>query len=763
MTTVRLGLLFLRGAGRRGLSRILLMTFGTAIGVWCLLAALMFPDILRARQERAEARFPVSALNSHKAKGWYHSVEYRIGTTPVPIVFVAAESTTPVAPGVAQMPDPGEAVFSPALIEEIETRPQLKALFPYRLVGEIGEGGITGPNEFYAYVGSDRDELPRKGRPLRSFGANIDPEVDVAASDLKLIQLSLLGLVGIPLAVYFAVCARLSAATRDRRLAALRLIGMSARQTQRINAFEAVAAALVGSLLGLAIYAATHALLARRGLAGIVWFQEDSTPTLMTVLICLLVVPFLAAFLSTNGSRQAIRHALVVRRQSSTRTPKVWRLVPLTTGLGILSALAVIGASESPGVGLGDMGALFLMIGVCLTGIGLAFGFSVVPIKLGQLLASRSKHPAVLLGARRLEFEPSSSSRVVAGLVVVIFGLGFASGIQRDARASSTPLSSSQLYTISGEEIGDAQPMMFSELPGVDAALVRAELSATRSSSPGETKEAELAWASCADLEGYLRKSLPDCEDGNRYRILPSNGKALKPLASPGTRLEFDLDRGSQPPTSTLNVTVPSKVLRLSNSDIFELGLSQILLPPGSLPHDGIPLGGTIVLASRPGTEAAEEVMLGIASVAPKALVEFTNFNLDAALRAQVVQRLLNIAVVLGVIVGLAAFIVASLDRLLERRSNLVALSMAGVPARTLKLAQAIQVSLPLAAGILLAVPAGKLAEQVTVALGGASQDWPWAGTLISLGVGIVATGLVAVITTLAVSGRIEVSLIRRD
>ena len=40
-----LGMRFLRGAGRRGLVRLLLMVTGTAIGVACLLVALAFPSI----------------------------------------------------------------------------------------------------------------------------------------------------------------------------------------------------------------------------------------------------------------------------------------------------------------------------------------------------------------------------------------------------------------------------------------------------------------------------------------------------------------------------------------------------------------------------------------------------------------------------------------------------------------------------------------------------------------------------------------------
>jgi hypothetical protein len=60
-------------------------------------------------------------------------------------------------------------------------------------------------------------------------------------------------------------------------------------------------------------------------------------------------------------------------------------------------------------------------------------------------------------------------------------------------------------------------------------------------------------------------------------------------------------------------------------------------------------------------------------------------------------------------------------------------------------------------------VLAGKLAEQVTVVLGGYVRSWTWSQPAIALLAAIVGTALAASVTMLAISRRLDISLVRRD
>ncbi|MFB7778846.1 hypothetical protein [Streptomyces bauhiniae] len=56
-----------------------------------------------------------------------------------------------------------------------------------------------------------------------------------------------------------------------RRLAALRLLGLSAKGTQRVNAAETVVAALLGAVFGLGEYWLLNQVMSRAGLPGLRW------------------------------------------------------------------------------------------------------------------------------------------------------------------------------------------------------------------------------------------------------------------------------------------------------------------------------------------------------------------------------------------------------------------------------------------------------------------------------------------------------------
>lgn len=170
-----------------------------------------------------------------------------------------------------------------------------------------------------------------------------------------------------------------------------------------------------------------------------------------------------------------------------------------------------------------------------------------------------------------------------------------------------------------------------------------------------------------------------------------------------------------------------------------------------------------MTVVSNPDFATIERVTASIATLFPAAQVDVVDDDFEARRRLEVFQGLLNVGLGFGVLVGLTAFVVASLDRAVERRANLVALRCGGVATGTLRAAQAAQVILPLGVGTVLAVVAGKLAEQATVAGGGLVRTWTWSGPIVALLLGAAALLLAAGVTAAAIGRRIDVSLIRRE
>ncbi|MFD0662048.1 hypothetical protein [Thermocatellispora tengchongensis] len=104
------------------------------------------------------------------------------------------------------------------------------------MVGTIGPDGLAGPGEYAFYLGTDRLDESSATR-VRSFGRN---DLDEGVPPV----LMLLGGVGVvvlllPVAIFVTTAVRFGGEARDRRLAALRLVGADAAMTRRIAAGRA--------------------------------------------------------------------------------------------------------------------------------------------------------------------------------------------------------------------------------------------------------------------------------------------------------------------------------------------------------------------------------------------------------------------------------------------------------------------------------------------------------------------------------------------
>lgn len=305
-----LGIRLAVGGGRAGWGRLALTAVGVGLGVTVLLAATSVSHMLQARDDRGYAR-AVPTSESAKIPG-------------VDPVYAALRETTfddrdfegvivqktgpnaPLPPGVDRLPDVGEVVLSPALRQLLDS-PEgelLRPRFPERVVGTVDPSGLTGPHELFFYVGVP-DVAGSSGSAVTyHFGRPSQPRY----LDGLLWLLIALGSVALlmPVVVFVATSTRLAAAARDRRLAALRLVGADGEQVRRIAAGEAFVGALVGLVVGVGLFALGRAIVptldppALRG--GI--FAADVRPDWTLVALILVVVPVLAVVIAMFSARR---------------------------------------------------------------------------------------------------------------------------------------------------------------------------------------------------------------------------------------------------------------------------------------------------------------------------------------------------------------------------------------------------------------------------------------------------------------------------
>jgi hypothetical protein len=755
-----LGLRLLRGGGRSGLARLALTIAGTAVGVACLLLVLSLPVMLATRSDRAAQRFPAQA--DGPAQGWFEPFELRVGGNLIKGFEIGSDRLRrgiPLPPGLGTYPQAGEAYVSPMLRSELRRNHVLKAAFDANVIGLVQPEGLVSPEELFAWVGTDKAELPSGGQPFNGFGVDWNPEPDLPAEQATAVALMLIGLVGVPLLVYFTICARLSAEIRDRRLAALRLVGMTKSDTGRASSIESAAAGAGGALLGAIAFSVASPSIAAFGFGGLVWFPGDGRLSpLFLGSVCIAVVVG-ASVVGRVGAASAIRGALAFRRVGAPRKMSLLRIAPLLVGAGILVGL--IGVNAFPRYRSLD-GIAFLRTGLVLAGVGLPLGLPILVTGLASTVADRTRRLPVQLGARRLQIEPGGPVRVVAGIVTVVFVMGFATGILRVAQVSSASLSGVEFLSVVAGDFKKRDRPQLLNLDGVRASAA-AVTSSAEIAAPGAPPRPEnipvtAIFADCRSFEVLAQEPVPACVPGEAFRVkIRELGDSQRPL-HPDERLAFPISLDPNPEIAHL--LVPSQQIRVSSGGVLS---ADLLYPLEMLPGGRIPETAEIYFASTPRASALDALVGKIARLRRSAEVFYLNDNLAMRIQAETFEHLLHSALLLGILVGFGAFAVAAIDRVAARRAELTALAIAGVPRVTVRSAQAVQTALPLLVGLSAAFVLGKIAEQATVVVSGVIDEWSWDGVGLSLliGIGCASAGVLA--SVVAIPSRIDPGLIRRE
>ncbi|MFJ8667793.1 FtsX-like permease family protein [Streptomyces sp. NPDC093600] len=590
------------------------------------------------------------------------------------------------------------------------------------MTGTIGPEGLTGPDELYAYIGSTPDQLAQ-AQPLHRFGGRHPRFNAVEESTLDILRFTLACVVLLPLAVFLSVCARLSAESRARRLASLRLVGLSIKGTLRVNAAETVAAACLGALLGVGGYFAVNAIVARIGLPGLHWYPADGYPTVSTLAVCLLACPALAWFVGRHHAREAALTPLNVRRTAERKPPNKYGTLLLVPGLGVIGGycvLSVLGRDPS-----GGSASSFLVPGaVLLTGAGLVFGLAPVTSWLARRLAHTARSLPLTLAMRRMEVEPGSSLRVVTGLVLLVYATSLTQGVLVELSQVSRNSSPVQTYRLPLTDLAPQQRERMTELERVRTHAI------TMSSWTPDDGSAEpgihAAVATCDQFSAFT-KSLTGCVDGKVLRVRHSN-LTEEQGTKPGSSYPFLLDDGRK-----ITIAVPRETTVVRNFDLPGIA-PDVLIPPSRLPAGALPATGDLNLLSASDPETVRTVLDGIGTIAPTADVEPVGIVVESLQQLTVIRSLLASGMVLGLVISVAAFVVSVADRAMERRSQVTALALLGARAGTLRAAQVVQVLVPLAVGLGAAVVTGWLAESSYLITGGGAVHWDWSGLPLLVG-----------------------------
>jgi hypothetical protein len=712
----------LAAAGARLRTTLTAVGIGLAFAV--LLLAASVPHAIKSEGQRSDARAygdhlehdpPRSdrtALVAPTRSSW-------LGRPVAGTLLQPDGDHPPVPPGLLRVPASGEIVVSPALARLLRTPDAalLRERIGGRIVGEIGAAGLRGPQELYWYGGTTTltaatgDGLGGTTR-IEAFA----PPHRYASSIDESTFLSLIVLMGsiallFPIAILVATAARFGSARRDRRLAALRLLGSCSQRTAWIAAGESLAGAMLGVILGTGLFVVGRLVIARTSLFDFSLYAADLIPNVWLsalITVAVLVVTVGASLLALR--RVAIEPLSVVRRSASTTPRKLWwRPLPFVAGFALLSEY-LFGAP----INVFDHQVRI--------GVGAALVLSSIAALLPWAIEATVRRiapwsAASQLAIRGLQHDASGGARIVGGIAVAIAGAVTLQTLltmdQRSAqRAPGEPPKISASVAATGRgDLGALEQLRSAvrSTRGVQRSSVTAS-GRLRPTGRRSYAESVLTIGTCADLAAQA--AIGACDDASSmYRSLPrvvpagwpqaiavpdagSTAKVLPEGRFEGMMLQIPSTARTVPATASITgapntgilTTVGALRAQHGNRPMWQLEASVWLDP-----HDPL---------------ARERLTNAVLRVDPQAWVNDASEINGTDVLSTLKRALLAGAAVLLLLTG-ASLLVTTLEQLVEQRRTLATLAANGTPRSVLRRALWLRTLIPTAVGVVLAIGVG--------------------------------------------------------
>jgi FtsX-like permease family protein len=441
---IGLGLRLAVSGGREAITRLVILAVAVGLGTGLLLTAVAATNAVNAWNGRhawfytGTAWVPRAPAAGVAPLWWDPGSDIFDGRQINRFDVAATGASSPVLPGIPRDPAPGQYYASPALAALLRANPadQLAERYPGHLAGTIGDAALPSPDSLVVIVGRTPAQLAhtpdtaavtsiavtQPGSPGSNQAevnprglAYLPPNGGAPASAMDLI-LSVAALAILtPVLIFIATATRLSAARREERFAAMRLVGATRKQVSLLAATESTAAGLAGVAVGFEIFFLLRVPVAGIPFVGQPFFPGDLSLSLPDVLVVAIGVPAAAAIAARLALRRVHISPLGVARRATPKPPRAGRVALLLAGLAELGFWSIVGQPASiSGQVLAFVSSFALII------VGLFIAGPWLTMVAARAMARWTSHAGTLIAARRLADDPRAAFRSVSGLVLAL-------------------------------------------------------------------------------------------------------------------------------------------------------------------------------------------------------------------------------------------------------------------------------------------------------------------------------------------------------
>ncbi|MGW3724871.1 ABC transporter permease [Streptomyces sp. NPDC000851] len=741
--------------GRGGWVRAVLTAVGVGLGVALLLLTTALPSALTARDQREQARTDFTFSDTTPPKTDATLLIANVGTTYRDDDIRGRElepegAKAPLPPGVAQFPAAGEMVVSPALKDLLTSADGalLRERLPDRIVGTIAEPGLVGSHELAFYRGGEglasRLDGGRVAR-IERFGEEIPGTSEPWDPVLLLLILVVFVVLLMPVGVFVAAAVRFGGEGRDRRLAALRLVGSDRHMTRRVAAGEALAGSVLGLVFGTGFFLIGREIAGSAEVFEVSVFPSYLNPSPVLAALVALAVPAAAVLVTLFALRGVVIEPLGVVRTAKQRRRRLWwRLLLPLAGLAMLAPMIGQGSDG------GDFNQYLVVGGVMLLLIGvtalLPWIVEAVVARLGAGSVSWQ------LAVRRLQLSSGTAARTVNGIAVAVAGaialqMLFA-GVEDDFTVESDQDVSRIQMQVS---VPEGMPLTkaaeeFRRTEGVRRVYAYSEgyLGERRSDPELSTM---VTVGDCASLREVAK--LPSCRDGDVFAVSGAEYDTdTDTMAKPGRTVYFDPTYEDSPKGAETAWTLPAVKRAKAALDMTGGERGGLLVTPKALPAAALEsLTGQVYLRLDESVPDVRDLVRNTAAAVdplaePMLWVSSQRSDRYESIRTGLLVGATCVLALIG-----ASLLVSQLEQLRERRKLLSALVAFGTRRRTLSLSVLWQTAIPIVLGLTLASVVGLTLGAVLLKMTATPVSIDWASVLAMTGIG---AGVVLLVTLLS-------------
>lgn len=702
---IRLGLRLAVAGGREAVARLILIMVAVAIGVALLLTTLAALNAVTSQNDRyawLESSSSASTTDTgsalHDPLWWRLHADYYQGHIIARVDLAATGPDSPIPLGLGALPSPGQFYASPALTKLLRNTPpgQLADRFDGSTqVGVLGDAALPAPNSLIIVIGhATADVAGRDGyQKITSISTtspavcsqNCLPGVGINSNALTLILAVVVAALLFPILIFIGGATRLSAARREQRFAAMRLIGATPRQIAVIATVESTIATLAGVIVGFGLFFAARPATAMIPFTGDRFFTSDLSLSVTDVLVIALGIPLAAALAARIALRRVNISPLGVTRRVTPTSPRAWRVIPALAGIAWMVYLAYFSNIASPGKSSNSTTQAFAyLIGALLIMAGLVIAGPWLTLLGSRFMARTANRPSTLIAARRLADNPQAGFRAVSGLVLALFvGTCAVSVItaivaSSNGSATTTPAARGTLFlTLNDGTAPDAGPTSIptstmtalTSIPGVTGVTTIRQL------HNGSVHQFPTLVASCAQLAAT--PVLGRCPTGAQVaQVSPDFAGSA-----------YNAPRSSD----TLTSAAPS------------------LMQLQTLPVN------TLVVATNATTPAVEQARTTLGLAYPATIGPQTISELHANQTRTITsyQRLADVVILVSLPIAGCSLAVAVAGGLAERKRPFSLLRLTGTPLRVLQRIITLETAGPLLTSAVVSIGAGLLTAQL--------------------------------------------------